>query len=81
MNVFRLVLCLAVPIFNSLTPRKASNIRILFLEDPDPEFNREALLRARQAAWQFGEEKYNWDLEKGKLLGVLKQAAGRVVLR
>jgi hypothetical protein len=35
---------LAVPLFNSLTPRKASNIRILFLEDPDPDFDREALV-------------------------------------
>jgi hypothetical protein len=54
-----LVLCLAVPAFNSLAPRKASNIRILFLEDPDPEFNREALvyllyeLNQRQRQWYF----------------------------
>jgi hypothetical protein len=54
-----LVLCLAVPVFNSLTPRKASNIRILFLEDPDPEFDRDALvyllyeLNQRQRQWYF----------------------------
>ena len=54
-----LVLCLAVPAFNSLAPRKASNILILFLEDPDAEFNREALvyllyeLNQRQRQWYF----------------------------
>jgi hypothetical protein len=46
-------------VFNSLTPRKASNIRIVFLEDPDPEFNREAFvyllyeLNQRQRQWYF----------------------------
>jgi len=54
-----LVLCAAVPLFNSLTPRTASNIRILFLEDSEPEFNREALvyllyeLNQRQRQWYF----------------------------
>jgi hypothetical protein len=54
-----LVLCLAVPVFNSLTPRKASNIQILFLDDPDPDFDREALvyllyeLNQRQRQWYF----------------------------
>lgn len=54
-----LVLCLAVPLFNSLTPRKASNIRILFLDDPDPDFYREAFVyllyevNQRQRQWYF----------------------------
>jgi hypothetical protein len=54
-----LVLCVAFPVFNSLAPRKASNIRILFLEDPDLEFDREALvyllyeLNQRQRQWYF----------------------------
>jgi hypothetical protein len=54
-----LVLCVVVPAFNSLTPRKASNIRIMFLEDSDPEFDREAFvyllyeLNQRQRQWYF----------------------------
>ena len=54
-----LVLCLAVPMFHSLAPRRASNIRILFLNDPDQEFDREAFvyllyeLNQRQRQWHF----------------------------
>jgi hypothetical protein len=54
-----LVLCAAVPMFNSLAPRKARNIRILFLDDPGAEFDREAFvyllyeLNQRQRQWYF----------------------------
>jgi hypothetical protein len=54
-----LVLCVAVPAFNSLAPRKADNIRVLFLEDSDVEFDREAFvyllyeLNQRQRQWYF----------------------------
>lgn len=54
-----LALCVAVPAFHTLVPRKASNVRILFLEDPEPEFDREAFvyllyeLNQRQRHWYF----------------------------
>jgi hypothetical protein len=45
------------------------------------EVNREALLRARQYAWQFGEEKYNWDFERRKLLTVVERSLSRAILK
>jgi hypothetical protein len=36
--------------------------------------DREALLYARQCAWRFGEKDYNWEIEKSKLLVLVKKA-------
>ncbi len=53
------VLAIAVPVFRSLTPRDVGNVRILFLQDPAPEYDQSALvyllyeLNARQSRWHF----------------------------
>lgn len=38
--------------------------------------DRTALERARQSSWQWGSDRYNWDLEKAYFLGVVQQALG-----
>jgi hypothetical protein len=57
--VVLVVLCIAVPVFRSFTPRDVSNIRVLFLQDPNDEFDQSAFvyllyeLNARQRRWHF----------------------------
>lgn len=38
--------------------------------------DREALARARQSSWQWGSDRYNWDLEKKWFLKTVEQALG-----
>jgi glycosyltransferase involved in cell wall biosynthesis len=38
---------------------------------------RDALIRARETSWQIGETRFNWDLEKSKLLKVLENTRRR----
>jgi glycosyltransferase involved in cell wall biosynthesis len=41
---------------------------------------RDALVAARETAWHLGETRFNWDLEKSKLLNVLKATQRRFAL-
>ncbi len=36
--------------------------------------DREALARARQCSWQWGIDRYNWDMEKKRFLNIVEQA-------
>jgi hypothetical protein len=53
------VLAIAIPLFRRSMPRGVGNVRVLFLQDPDLEFDQSAFvyllyeLNARQSRWHF----------------------------
>jgi len=60
--VVLVVLAVAIPLFRQSMPRDVGNVRVLFFQDPDPEFDQGAFvyllyeLNARQSRWHFDVE-------------------------